>query len=499
MSMIKVEALTFAYPGSSENVFEDVSFQIDTDWKLGFVGRNGRGKTTFFRLLQGQYEYSGKIISSVQFDYFPYEIEDMTQTVRAIMCSVCPEVQEWEVQREFSLLKLADDMMERTFETLSNGERTKVLLAGLFLNEGHFLLIDEPTNHLDMEGRQLVSEYLNRKSGYILVSHDRAFLDGCVDHILAVNRTNIEVQSGNFSSWFENFERQQNFELRRNERLKKDIGRLQSAARQSASWSDKVEKSKYNQEKTKHNPKAAAAKVDRGFIGHKAAKMMKRSKNLEARTKQALSEKQGLLKNVEVCEELIMNPMQLHTDRLVSLDNVSVQYGEKEVCREVSFEVTTGERVALVGGNGCGKSSILHLITGCDISHSGRFVLPSGLVISYVPQDASHLKGSLRDYAHEAEIDESLFKTVLRKLDFERVQLERDMSELSGGQKKKVLLARSLCERAHLYIWDEPLNYIDIYSRIQIENVIAEFKPSMLFVEHDRRFVEDIATKTVAL
>lgn len=136
--------------------------------------------------------------------------------------------------RELSYLDVDADVLWRPFETLSNGEQTKVLLAALFLNEGHFLLIDEPTNHLDTAAREKVSAYLQKKKGFILVSHDRCFLDGCVDHILSLNRNNIEVQSGNFSSFMRNFEQQQQFELSQNERLKKDIHRLQQSAQRTA-------------------------------------------------------------------------------------------------------------------------------------------------------------------------------------------------------------------------------------------------------------------------
>ncbi|MDE5996223.1 MAG: ATP-binding cassette domain-containing protein, partial [Eubacterium sp.] len=179
MSMIKVENLTFAYPWGIDFIFENVSFQIDTNWKLGFVGRNGRGKTTFLNLLLGKYEYSGKIISSVQFDYFPYSVEDKTMLTMEILQKVCPLAEEWEIMRELSLLDVDMDVLYRAFETLSNGEQTKALLAALFLNEGHFLLIDEPTNHLDMKTKDVLKEALLDFDGTIIVvSHDRYFLDG---------------------------------------------------------------------------------------------------------------------------------------------------------------------------------------------------------------------------------------------------------------------------------------------------------------------------------
>lgn len=493
MSSIKIENLTFAYPGSYDNIFEDVNIQMDTDWKLGFVGRNGRGKTTLLQLLLGKYPYGGRISSSVPFSYFPYPVQDMSLPAEEVLRQVCPLAEEWELLRELSCLEVEPEALWRPFGTLSNGERTKVLLAALFLNEGRFLLIDEPTNHLDAGARELTAAYLKRKKGFILVSHDRRFLDGCVDHILALNKTNIEVQSGNFSSWMENFQRQQDFELARNERLKKDIGRLRQAAKRTAVWSDRVEASKYS------NGTANREFVDRGFIGHQSAKMMKRAKTIEARTRRAAEEKAGLLKNVETAEQLKITPLEYHTATLVSVSDLQISYGGKAVFAPVSFTVRQGERVALEGGNGTGKSSLLKLLTGEHLEHTGSLSVGSGLVISYVPQDTAHLRGNLSDFAEESRIDEALFKAILRKMDFERVQFEKNMEDFSDGQKKKVLIAKSLCQRAHLYVWDEPLNFIDIYSRMQIERLIQAFSLTMVFVEHDGAFREAAATKAVPL
>lgn len=486
MSMIKVENLTFSYPTSGDNIFENVNFQIDTDWKLGFVGRNGRGKTTFLKLLLGKYEYSGKIVCSVEFDYFPYRVCDKKKMTNEVLWEICPAAQEWEFLRELSYLDVGNDVLWRPFETLSNGEQTKVLLAALFLNEGHFLLIDEPTNHLDAKARELVAAYLKKKKGFILVSHDRRFLDGCVDHILAANRADIEVRKGDFSTWMANFTMQQEFEEAQNERLQKDIANLQQAAERSAMWSNKAEASKIGA-------------YDKGYVGHKAAKMMKRSKAAEARLQKAAEEKSGLLKNVETAEKLKIFPLSYHADILATVNNAAIYYGEKRVCDAVTFQVRRGERIALDGKNGSGKSSILKILNKSEIEHTGTVMEGLGLVISYVPQDTSHLCGTLSEYAREHHLEEHLFKALLRKLDFERVQFEKNMKEFSEGQKKKVLIAKSLCERAHLYIWDEPLNFVDIYSRIQIEQLIQEFSPTMVFVEHDGVFRDTIATRIIRI
>jgi len=492
MSMINVAHLTFAYEGSYDNIFETVSFQINTDWKLGFVGRNGRGKTTFLHLLLGKYEYTGKISSNVRFDYFPYTVEKKQENTIEVIRSIHPDFLLWELLREFSILALQEEVLYRPFQTLSNGEQTKVLLAILFLKENNFLLIDEPTNHLDREAREIVSNYLNTKKGFILVSHDRAFLDHCVDHILSINKTNIDLQKGNFTSWWENKVKQDNYELDENEKLKKDINRLTVAARRTSDWSDKAETAKFN-------TKNSGIRPDRGYVGHKAAKMMQRAKSIEARQMTAIEEKSRLFKNIESAENLKISQLAYHTNRMLQLENVSIHYGEKTVCTNVNFTVEQGERIALYGKNGSGKSSILKLICGESIEYTGRFQKGSGLLVSYVSQDTSFLNSSLTDYAQKNEIDESLFKAILRKLDFERIQFEKDLSEFSEGQKKKVLIAGSLCQKAHLHIWDEPLNFIDVLSRMQIEELLLSYQPTILFVEHDSVFCEKIATKKVIL
>ena len=499
MSLISVSDLTFAYEGSYDNIFENVSFRIDTDWKLGFTGRNGRGKTTFLRLLLGDYEYSGKISASVDFEYFPYDVAAGGVLTADAIANACPGYEQWELLRELSLLEVDENVLYRPFSTLSNGEQTKVLLAALFLKENRFLLIDEPTNHLDMQGRETVSRYLNGKNGFILVSHDRAFLDGCIDHILSINKTNIEIQQGNFSSWLTNKERRDGFELAENERLIRDVRRLESAARQSAQRADKLESVKRGKGAAALRKKGLAGKGSMAYIAEKSRRLQQQSKNLERRQQTAIEEKSTLLRNVESAADLKMGGLRYHANRLVSLRDVTIRYGEITACRDVSFNVEQGDRIALLGKNGSGKSSIVKLICGEAISFAGNFQRGTNLIISYVSQDTSFLKGDLSDFARQHALDESIFKAMLRKLDFSRLQFEKDMRDFSGGQKKKVLIAKSLCEKAHLLVWDEPLNYIDVISRIQIENLLLAYKPTILFVEHDGAFCDRIATKKIPL
>lgn len=495
MSLINISNLTFAYPGSYDNIFEDVSFQIDTDWKLGFTGRNGKGKTTFLNLCLSKFEYQGSITADVHFEYFPYEVTDITLDTIDILSRINGDFILWKLLRELSLLNVAPDVLCRPFCTLSNGEQTKVLLAALFIKENQFLLIDEPTNHLDREARTLLSRYLNTKKGFILVSHDRVFLDNCIDHILCINKANIEIQKGNFSSWWENKKKQDHFEFAENEKLKKEISRLKDAAKRTAEWSDKAERTKIG-----FNPSQTEKSIGmRPYIGEKSRKMMKRSKSIEKRQQSAVEEKSRLLKNIEHAGALKITPLGYHAETLVSLKDVSLSYGDKKILHRVSFTITQGERVALCGKNGSGKTSLIRLICGEITDYTGSLQKGSNLKISLVTQDTLHLKGDLSGYAAENRIDESLFKVILRKLDFSRVQFEKDIYLFSEGQKKKILIARSLCEKAHLYIWDEPLNFIDVLSRIQIEELLLVYMPTILFVEHDSAFIEKIATKVINL
>ena len=495
MATIKISDLNFAYDGGEE-LFSHVTLQIDTRWRLGLIGRNGRGKTTLLRLLLGELEPAGMIDAPVPLALFPYPVPEPGRSVREIATSIVDDSDEfepWRLERELSRLDVSEDVPDRPFETLSGGERTKVLLASLFLNENRFLLLDEPTNHLDLQGREVVGEYLRKKSGFILVSHDRSLLDHCTDHILSINRSDIELTQGNFTTWQRNYDYRQRFEEAENEKLRKDIRRLKDSARRSADWSGRAEKEKYDKDVV------GRGMIDSGFLGAKAAKMMKRSRQAELRREKAIDEKSKLFKNAEVDDRLSISPLRFHSNRLLDLSDIAVQYGGVPVLEGLSLSVDAGERIALNGANGCGKSTLLKLIAGEGIPFSGRRTVPSSLRISILPQDTSFLRGDLREFIRRRSLDESRFKTFLHKLGFAREDFENELSECSDGQKKKILLAASLCEPAHLYLWDEPLNYVDVLSRMQIESLLLECRPTLVFVEHDRAFLDTVATRIVEM
>ena len=492
MSLISVNNLTFGYEGSISNVFENVSFNIDTDWKLGLIGRNGKGKTTFLKLLLGKYEYKGTISKNIDFDYFPFEVKNKEAMAINIVNEVAPNVEDWEIIKELNLLNTDPEILYKNFNILSGGEQIKILLISLFLKENNFLLIDEPTNHLDVETKVNLVEYLKKKKSFILVSHDRTFLDKVVDHIISINNTNIDIQKGNFSSWQENKDAKDNYELTQNEKFKKDINRLEATARNTNDWSNKIENTKYNHTGSKEM-------IDRGYVGHQSAKMMKKAKAIERRIESAIEEKSSLLSNIDRNDPLKIIPLESRKNPLITADNFQIKYNNRTIFNNVSFEVKNGDRIAIIGKNGAGKSSILKLILGNKLEYNGNINVANDLKISYVSQSTESLSGTLKDFVIQNQIDESIFKAMLSKMGFSNLEFSKNIEEMSEGQKKKVLIAKSISESANIYIWDEPLNYIDILTRIQIEDAILKYKPTIIFVEHDDTFIKNIATKQIYL
>lgn len=507
MAQINVNNLTFYYEGSFDNIFENVSFSIDTNWKLGFIGRNGKGKTTFLNLLLGKYEYRGCISTSTVFDYFPYRISEaqMEQCGAEFLEELKPGCESWKVICELDKLNVDAEVLYRPFSTLSHGERTKVMLAVLFSGENDFLLIDEPTNHLDQESREVVKAYLAQKKGFIMVSHDRDLLDACIDHVLVLNRSTIEVQTGNFSSWWENKNRKDAFSRMENEKHKREIDKLQQASDRTRRWAEKSEGTKIGFDPVKDHDRSIST---RAYIGAKTKKMQSRVKQMEERIDREIQEKEGLLQDIESPVDLKIMPLEHFKKKLISASEYGLRYGDSEewLFEDLTFELSQGERVFLNGKNGCGKSSLIKAVLAHasriepeNLVEQGSIQLASGLIISYINQDTSFLKGSIKEFCSSRQLDESLFCAILRQLDLDRVQFVKNMEEFSEGQKKKVLIAASLLTQAHLYVWDEPLNYIDIFSRMQIEKLLMEYKPTMLVVEHDVRFREKIATKVIEM
>jgi lincosamide and streptogramin A transport system ATP-binding/permease protein len=480
---IAIKNLSFAHEGA-QPLFKGVSLNLDTSWKLGLVGRNGRGKTTLLRLLEGTLPFQGTISRPFELTYFPFKVEDPSRTARELSAILRPhDHQDYRLEREASLLGLPMEALDRPFGSLSGGEATKALLAILFITDDVFPLMDEPTQNLDMDGQRSIGDYLATKKGFLMVTHDRRLADRCLDHVLSINRAGLELVKGNFKSFWEDRQRRNAEEEARVEKLSKETARLEEASKRSTAWAYKCEKEKYG-----HGP------VDRGFIGHKAAQMQKRAKATEARRARALEEKSSIPRNTERPSRLSMRPLRYHGRILAHGSHLTVGYGDTPVLRDFSFTLREGGVLAASGPNGSGKSLFMRLLMGKAKILSGEFGMPGNITVSHVPQNPDLGALSLREVARGMHVEASALMTVLRHLGLERDSFEVPFSSLSLGQRKKVLLAASLCQEAHLYLWDEPLAHVDIISRAEMEDLIARFKPTMVVVEHDEAFLARVAT-----
>ena len=523
MAVIQVQNLSFTYEGSPEPVFSDLSFHMDSSWRLGLVGRNGRGKTTLLRLMAGQLQGQGQVISALPFDLFPFDVEADRPARKALIDARQPYTA-WEKEmadclalaspeaiarygdieqryaasqgyiirdllaKEAALLGFDQEDLGRPFSSFSPGEQTRLKLAALFLLPGHFLLIDEPTNHLDSEGRQLISDYLRKKSGFLAVSHDRDLLDSVCDHILALEKQGARLVTGNYSTYRENKRLQDQHEREQQAALMADIRRLQGSAREKSAWSDKIEATKIG-----HGP------CDRGFIGAQAAKMMRKAKAIETRIQRQITEKEQLLKNLEYTSPLKLQPVSHPAPYVLRLQQLSFSYGSTPLLTGITLTLKPGERLALTGPNGCGKSTLFKLILGELQPTAGSLTIPRGLTLSHLPQTAAGLAGTPRELAQGRGLDLSLFFTLLRKFDLPQAHFDRDVTTFSLGQRKKTLLSLSLAQPAQLYLWDEPLNDIDPESREQIEDMLLETQATMVVIEHERTFINRVATRELRL
>ncbi|MDO5291984.1 MAG: ATP-binding cassette domain-containing protein [bacterium] len=525
MAKITVSKMSYHYEDYYYPVYENIDLTLKTEWKLGLIGRNGRGKTTLLKLLSGELEpTAGTITVPGPVEYFPYNKEcvytntmdlikenvgtfkSMEDTMEQILSendetrfdeysNLQEQYQEmggYEIEskilKEMDEMKLSQDLLDREFASLSGGEKTRIMLLTLFLRKNSFLLLDEPTNHLDEAGKEAVTEYLKKKSGFIVVSHDRVFLDQVIDHVISINKKDITLEKGNYTSWKLNKEKKEEFELRTRERLEEEIAQLERSARCSRTWAGIGNTQKYSYAS---NGRANGVET-----------YMKQAKRSEARMQENLEQKKELLKNYEEVKPLVIHQKAgLEDQCLVKIKELNFQYDKhsKQILKGFNYEIHVGDRLWVKGENGAGKSTFLNLLHGTIPTDAIEYA--EGVKIAMVTQEPSWKSGYIKDGFDEI-VGNPKYQNFLELCDYFELPedfLERPLETYSSGELKKVNIARTLTEENHIILFDEPLNYMDLYFSEQLENAILDYKPTIVFVEHDGYFGKTVATKTIEL
>lgn len=478
----------FGYEASHQSyVLEDINLNIDTSWKLGLLGKNGSGKTTLLNILLTKHANRGTVFSKEECIYFPMKLPNHFEgTVRQFYEWVLSDIEDWKLYVEFDQIGLNDNMLDKDYLSLSEGEKCKVQLVALFLDKYKFPLIDEPTNNLDLMGRKMVSNYLKQKSGFIISSHDEQFLNEVITHVIYIENKTINLFHGNVERFKVEREKQLKHLNDSQEKLRKEITHLSQVSQTFRHWADKREKETND---------ASSRRI--------AAKQMKRAKSVEKRTERKIKEKELLLKPINNDRVLKINVSA--NDRKITylkLEDYSL-YSKNKVdllFSPISMQLSTGDVIWVKGKNGIGKTTFLkNLIHEQNDMSVGKFNNNVNSM-SYISQNMLcikdiHNKVEALDYQTREMFFFNLNLIGIRttRLDFSSTR------SWSMGEIKKIMIALSLVTPAKVFIWDEISNFLDMETLDKIIIAVKTYKPTILFVDHNEYFAKSIATKELLL
>jgi len=523
--------MSYFYTDFYHPIFEKVSLNLDTDWKTGLIGRNGRGKTTLLKILCGELEPSaGSISLPAPVSYFPYRysggytntldiVKEMTGGIRTLELAMADAIEkeqtdryielleqyqsqdgysaESRIYKDAGLMQLDARLFDQDFSTLSGGERTRMTILALFLRREGYVLLDEPTNHLDAGGKEALAQYLKRKKGFLVVSHDSRFLNEVTDHILSINKTDLTLEQGNYASWKRNVLQKEQYELRTRQRLEQEIVQLTRQSAENRKWSDLGNPQKY--------PFACNARTN----GTRA--YMRQAKRAESHILKNIEEKKLLLRNLEQAEDLAILQERFEAeDYLLKAEGLNFSYegSARPLFRDFSIRIAEGERIWLRGRNGAGKSTLLRLLCGEIPCPLVRYA--EGLRIAAAFQEPKWTHGNIRsmfeaETAAQNPSPETLsfyynrFLEFCRLFDLPEDFTRRPLETLSSGECKKLDIARALSTDNQLLFLDEPLNFMDTLFRQQLADALSECDVTAIFVEHDETFGYAVSTRVVEL
>ena len=492
-------------------ILDGLTFQVDTGERVGLLGPNGCGKTTLLRILTGVMDYDegdvviapGKRMGLIsQIPVYPagYTVEDVLATafeplreMEREMAALAEQMGEGtdpallarydkltaafeaaggyetdtKTNKVCNGLTIPQSMREQLFDKLSGGEKTRVNLARLILEDTDILLLDEPTNHLDLRATEWLGEYLDKFKGTVLtVSHDRYFLDKVVNRIVEIQAGKAEFYSGNYSFYVVEKERRYEEKLRQYEKEQAKIEQLEKAAEQMRIW--------------------AYSGMDKTF---------KRVKSMEKRIERMRTTDRP---TKERKMEVRFGEREFRGDEVLTIKGLTKSFGDRTLFSNLGLEVAGGERIALLGDNGSGKTTLLKILLGEEEPDAGKVRMGPTVKVGYLPQHVhfDHPERNLVDtLIYEQDCTAQTARNRLAAFKFRGEDVFKPVSALSGGEQSRLRLCMLMDEKINLLILDEPTNHLDIQSREWIEEAVEEYEGNLLFVSHDRYFIDRFASR----
>ena len=495
---------------AEQNILDGLSFDVQAGERVGIMGRNGAGKTTLFQILTGEIGYDtgevafapGKKVGLIsQIPNYPVEftvekvlrtafnelsgikakLETLEQTMAEnpsaeVMSQYDTLMNRYTVGGGYDMdvdlekicngLNVPKTMRNQLFCELSGGEKTRVNLARLLLEKTDILLLDEPTNHLDMKSVEWLEEYILKFRGTVLtISHDRYFLDRIVQRIVELHDGKAEFYSGNYSFYVE--EKQARFELqmKQYEQEQAKIKQLSYTVERMKGWG-----------------------INNRTLYRRAMSIQHRIDRMD-HVERPTQEKQLRMRFEE---------KNFHGDEVFTIKNLSKSFGDRVLFSDVELEVKGGERIALLGDNGTGKSTFLKILLQEETGTTGRIRFGPTVKSAYLPQiiHFDHPERTLYDtMLYEKNCTPQTARDRLGAFLFQGEDVFKQVKSLSGGEQSRLRLCMLMDEKINLLILDEPTNHLDIASREWIEAAVEEYEGTLLFVSHDRYFVDRFATR----
>lgn len=512
MAVVSVQNLTLAF--GENTLFSNVSFEINEKDRVGFIGSNGVGKTSLFKILTGVYEPTAGdafIGKNVKLGYMEQHTCSENRTVWEELISVFSDLIETEAELERIANELVNnpsaeliarqDLLSNQFNQnggltyksltrsaltglgfaeaefgmptskLSGGQRSKLILAKLLLAKADLLLLDEPTNHLDISAVEWLEGFLSTfNKAFIVISHDRYFLDKITDKTIELENGKIRSYKGNYSEFLKKKQAEQKAIEEKYENDMREIERLEDMITRFRQW---------NREKS---IKTAESK----------------EKALE-KLKEQLVVPDSKQKTIR----FDFTPKAVSGEEVLTVTDLCKAFGDKEIFSNVSFEIGRGERVFLVGDNGCGKTTLLKILTGDYTQNSGGYKFGANLFTGYFDQVQAKLdlnKTAIDEvWSAFPAMTETKVRNALAAFLFRGDEVYRPLRDCSGGERARIALLKLMLGKYNFLLLDEPTNHLDAASREELENTLLDYSGTMLIVSHDRYFINKLATRILEL